>query len=231
MNNVETKTLFEQEPLEMKTFEPIETKAMARSNINTDCIAKLYITFPNGKTYQGTGFLYGNNVLATAGHCVFDPRYGGEAKSIRVVLNNTSYWASDWTAAKKWYDSTTSNMSRNWKYDYGVITLNATPGRTLGFLDYWIASDSQLKGKGINVPGFVAGSTSLNNTSGTLANVRTYDLYFTAGFASGKSGSPIIMKDNGMFVGIGNYGASTEDGYPSGARITYEVADFLDENY
>ena len=48
--------------------------------------AKLFIDYLDGKTRQGTGFLYGDHAMGTAAHCLYDGRYGGKATRIKVVL-------------------------------------------------------------------------------------------------------------------------------------------------
>jgi len=110
------------------------------------------ITIP-GNAFDGTplgrctGWLYAPNMVATAGHCVYDktavtngyfdtrgirvwPGINGSttnAKSCGVVK---SYVPTGWTSGQ----STT--QSGNEAFDYGAFRLDCTIGNTTGFLDY-----------------------------------------------------------------------------------------------
>ncbi len=55
--------------------------------------AKLFIDYPDGKTRQGTGFLYGDHAMGTAAHCLYDGRYGGKATRIKIVLPHKTIFA------------------------------------------------------------------------------------------------------------------------------------------
>lgn len=222
-----------------KTLFDYSQNLSTRAAVNTDCVAKLYITFPNGQTWQGTGFLYGNNVLATAGHCVYDPRYGGKATSVKAVFRNgttETIPASRLYAPKEWLAGTVGTMPQLWMYDYGVMKLSGTPGRTLGFLDYLIASNSRLDQyisdrTEIHVVGYPANQTALKDYIGVVADYSANDVSITATFVSGQSGGPIILGGTDTFIAIGNYSADSSNPYNTGARITIAVADFLDLYY
>ena len=201
--------------------------------INEDlllCIAKLAITFPCG-TYYGTGFLYGTNVMATAGHCIYDPRYGGMANHIHAIFSDgtiaTVSSQNKMHVPDEWAEATTSTMESLWRYDYGVLKLNTTPGKTLGFLDPWIVSNSQLDGIAITVAGYPAMSNQLLDNSGIVTDYGIDDIYFNCSFVSGQSGGPVIEHKNSRFIAIANYAADSTHNDPSGARITFDVADFL----
>ena len=221
-----------------------ESMAIARS-VNTKCIARLRIKFPGVAGYRyGTGFLYGNNVIATAAHCIFDPRYGGKATEIQVIFSQTDTYTvkpAAMHAPAKWLAGTSATMSTLWMYDYGVLTLTkksgvSLPGVKYGFLDYQIISDTKLKNYQDNrtkvcVPGYPYESDVIENSTGVITDYGDKDIYFSANFVDGKSGSPLMVDGTDLFIAIANYNPDADHDFPSGTRITAAVADFLDLYY
>lgn len=230
---------------EVETIEPeTDIAAATRATPATllKCIAKLKITFPNG-TYYGTGFLFSNTSIATAGHCIYDPRHGGKAKAIEVQFLKANLSVSVKSQSKmhapdEWMNCTVNNMDSKWMYDYAVIKLDTAVGKTVGYLDYYGSGDNLETAKNrlldinVTVPGYLYPNTYITDTSGYINNVGKYDISFTAGLGEGKSGAPIIAQTNdsknNKFIGIGNYGPPSSGSYPSGARLDNTILDFLD---
>jgi glutamyl endopeptidase len=82
-----------------------------------------------------TGWFYGPDFVATAGHCVYNSDYGGWATSITIYpgRNGTAAPYGSTTAAglysvSRWTDGEDSN------HDYGAIWTNAALGNTTGWL-------------------------------------------------------------------------------------------------
>lgn len=68
-------------------------KAISADGRGYKADAKLFIDYPDGKTRQGTGFLYGDHAMGTAAHCLYDGRYGGKATRIKIVLPHKTIFA------------------------------------------------------------------------------------------------------------------------------------------
>lgn len=100
-------------------------------------IARMLSVFSNGLVRRCTGFMYASNVLATAGHCVFDPAFGW-AQNIQVTPGR---WVDSAGVPMSPYGSchgTNQFTSEGWefngdeRYDYGAVQLDCTVGDQTG---------------------------------------------------------------------------------------------------
>jgi V8-like Glu-specific endopeptidase len=111
----------------------------------------LLISFPKAQA-QATGFLVCKRLVLTAGHCVYDKKYGGWAKSIRVIpgangsTNNVPMFGinavsvAGWTIEKKEdYDYAGIQLPDNRVYEKagGLIGLKAMEAGDLVNLPVW----------------------------------------------------------------------------------------------
>jgi V8-like Glu-specific endopeptidase len=87
-------------------------------------ITLLEVTYKTGATATCTGFLYAANIVATAGHCVFDSGDGRITKAVVIPANNATarpYGSCVGTTAI----SVTGWANRdNIDYDCGAIAFN-----------------------------------------------------------------------------------------------------------
>ena len=86
------------------------TKVIATTTMPYKAICKLFIKAKSGHNLIGTGWLSHTNKLYTAGHCVYNQRFGGWMESIVVVPGLTGtvepygrYTATD-MLAPQWLD-------------------------------------------------------------------------------------------------------------------------------
>lgn len=102
--------------------------------------AVVLITFNGGRC---TGWLYGPDIVATAGHCVHT---GGSSGTWRT---NVKIWpgynGTDATFGScrsiRLYSVTGWTNKRDERFDYGSIKLNCAIGNTTGWFGYWWQDD------------------------------------------------------------------------------------------
>ena len=185
------------------------------------CVAKLKIKFPDGTNAQGTGFLYYDNkstksLLATAAHCIYDGRHGGQATSITVQFPTKSKPVTNQSlmhVPSKYKAGATSTTCGAWQYDYGVIEL---PSMGLGVFG---TRTSCKVGEIIDILGYRAGESQLRYSTGPITKVGTWDISFRVDTLSGQSGAPVYVDtDEGPYaVGIWNYNANSGRELPDSA--------------
>ena len=195
-------------------------KATSADGRGYSAVAKLYITYPDGGVRQGTGFLYGDHAMGTAAHCLYDGRYGGKAKSIKVVLPHKTVIvdSSKLRYPTQWSAGSSSTVAGDWKYDYGTITLPAGTART-----YFGLFRDGAKGEGY-----------ARISRDKIRAIGTTNLMFHHDILSGQSGAP-IYDDEGYVVGIFNYNANSDPKYlddistdaNSGAKMSASVFNFF----
>lgn len=103
----------------------------------------LDITTYDGKKHQASGFVVGDNAIATCGHCVYNPKWGGWAKNIKVIpaCNGAShprgeYQATDMQCGGNWYEH------QNNQDDWGIVLVSKNIGDRVGWLGLRWQSDS-----------------------------------------------------------------------------------------
>ena len=150
------------------------------------------ITFTGGRC---TGWLYGPDVVATAGHCVHSGGPGGAWKSnVRVYPGrNGSVAPYGSCTAKRLYSVTGWVNSSNEQYDYGVVKLNCSVGNTVGWFGGWWQSAS-LTGISQTVSGY-PGDKPLTQwrSTGTVAVTQTRQVFYKNDTAAGQSGAPVYQ--------------------------------------
>lgn len=195
-------------------------------------VCRLKITYRDGSVGYGTGFIYGKNLLATAAHCLYDASRGGRVSHVAVypaasekMLPFGEYIVDTGNAVfhypKKWREN------GEWKYDFGVIETKEAWDARIKPLKLENRSVSQLKNGTFSLVGYDYMSFTQYRSTGKIDQVRSNDLLYRLDILHGESGAP-LMDQNGIVVGIANYGA--EEGgpnYNSAARINHMVYQFL----
>lgn len=207
-------------------------KATSADGRGYSAVAKLYITYPDGGVRQGTGFLYGDHAMGTAAHCLYDGRYGGKAKSIKVVLPHKTVIvdSSKLRYPTQWSAGSSSTVAGDWKYDYGTITLPAGTARTY----FGLFRDGAKVGDVCSISGYRAGEGYARISRDKIRAIGTTNLMFHHDILSGQSGAP-IYDDEGYVVGIFNYNANSDPKYlddistdaNSGAKMSASVFNFF----
>lgn len=190
-------------------------------------IACLIITWSDGTTSQGTGFMISSQYMLTAAHCVYSTKLGNAAKSITAYFgaNGSSYSKSINASSWSWCSSYPSDTSS--KNDWGCIKLSSEPGR--GYFAIGYTSTSTLKNSSLTLCGYpgdksVASSSATVNgklrymykMSDTPSSVDTYVINYTIDSYNGQSGAPLYNSSNVVY-GIHNKGYSS---YNQGRRLT-----------
>jgi glutamyl endopeptidase len=98
--------------------------------------ATALITFNGGRC---TGWLYGPNVVATAGHCVHSGGTGGTwHTNVRVWPGRDGTAAPFGSCTARWLASVNGwTVNASELFDYGVIKLNCSIGNTVGWYGFW----------------------------------------------------------------------------------------------
>lgn len=238
---------------------PIDPKATAPSGASTTAIgidsifgsddriqispatsypARAVVQITRNGAAHCTGWLYGPDVVATAGHCVHSGGGDGDWYTGLAVWpgRNGSFAPYGSCAARQLYSVTGWTVNGNEAYDYGAIKLNCSIGNTVGWFGYWWQSAS-LTGARILINGYPGDKPFGTQWRGdrvarAVAVSRTNQIFYRNDTTGGMSGSPIyqIRPAGSPFctgycaMGIHAYGFPhgdyPHDTYNHGTRIT-----------
>ncbi|MCL1807517.1 MAG: trypsin-like peptidase domain-containing protein [Oscillospiraceae bacterium] len=193
-------------------------------------IVHVETTWPNGEVANGSGFMWTDRVVITAGHVVYDSSRGGWAKSIRV-------WPGrDGTTIRSgphngWWAHAGGGFVSSGKQDedYGVIELSTAPD--VGAFGMSVESNSTLNSLFVTVAGYPSpvptGQTARTmwQHSGNTTSPTTSKIFYPIDTTTGQSGSP-VYKSGSYAVGIhahGTGGTGTSANNNSGVRITQDL--------
>ncbi len=175
-------------------------------------ICKLRIRSKTGKSYMGTGWIGGRNIVYTAGHCTFMQNEGGLVSSIEVLpgysrtrSGNTSVSAVNWGCTRDWAERADAAL------DFGCIFIRQDLGEfgRFGF-DHPYATREQLMSLKLHIVGYPFDRDNGEAQYGDarqLSNVYPTQLRYAIDTAAGQSGAPVFTSD-GWVVGIHNYGGN-----------------------
>lgn len=187
-------------------------------------------------TFEGsrcTGWLIGNDTVATAGHCVHT---GGPRGRWYRTASYRIYPGRDGGArpygactAKTLYSNTAWINRSDSNYDYGAIKLNCTIGaRTGTFGYYW--TQASLTGVEVEISGY-PGDKPLTQwrSTGPIEISRPHELFYANDTLGGQSGAPVFSQRSGCGIcsaavhAYGTYGRHPYDSFNHGVRITKTV--------
>lgn len=189
---------------------------------------KLTFTAPNGGTYGCTAWLYDNDTVATAGHCVY---FHDNAANIHGWSSNFVFWPGRNGASAPYGSCGWSNAytvsgwatDQNPEYDYGAIKLNCTVGNSTGWFGLRWQSASY-DGTVVNITGYPGDkpANTMWQMDGPIASSGVRQLFYSIDTFGGQSGSAVRIPGCGAYCGIaihayGLYGGSP---YNRGTRIT-----------
>lgn len=167
--------------------------------------------------YYGTGFLEGYDVVATAGHNMWDGQLGWvDDCRFYVRQNGSSYSSTSYYHPQKWTCATnyTSNLDTN--YDWCAITLWDNLGSSNGWFGKgW--SSGNINGKSVTLSGY-PGTAGIQYTgSGTTSHSTTHKVRYDINTLPGNSGSPVYTSD---YIVWAIHTTSYSSSHNMGNRIT-----------
>lgn len=178
------------------------------------------------ETYRGTGFLIADNILLTAGHCLYDEEKGGWVKSIVIKPGRKGFLSMPFGLA----ESKRVSVAALWKenkdsnYDWGMIsTYHSFVGNPGHFNISKVANFSTTNVEISGYPKYIGASESnvvykqyKQNGSAYAYNDNLLIYQITA--SKGQSGAP-IFDNNNTAIGIHSRGGTN---YNYGIRLTDE---------
>ena len=194
-------------------------------------ICYLSLTYSNGKSYPGTGFIVGKNTVVTAGHCLHDATLG---KVTRVTVVPGKKQVAD--APYGTFPTTKVAVPNKWannqdpKYDYGIITVNSDILSAVGGVKwgYRATSGNELLGEKRVVQGYPEGRNDQYFLAKPITQAGDAFLYLGQRAVPGMSGGPLFESKSSGIVrvaeGILSAGVGTETRC---VRITKEIYDAI----
>ena len=187
----------------------------------------LEINFGNGKIAPGTGTLVGNNLILTAGHCVYFEGLGW-AQSIVVkpggsLSSFSSVTTSDIHSVVGWVNNLDDD------YDYGVIRVSSNIGQDTGYLGTRsYSSNSSLNGKDIYQYGYPLDKSAgtLWYDTGTISSVSARRFNHNADTVGGNSGGPVVLTSDWQYI-VGIHTQQENSNYNSATRIVTDIINYL----
>ena len=178
--------------------------------------------------YRGTGFLEGYDVVATAGHNMWDGTYGWVDDCRFYVRQYSSIYSEvDFHHPKQWVCASNYTSTMDEKYDWCAITLWDNLGSANGWFGKgW--SGSNINNKSITMSGYPGLIGKQYSGGATTSNSTDYVVRYNMVVPQGTSGSP-IYDSNYIVWAIQSRGySSTKD---QGARITEFLYNILQDKY
>lgn len=186
-------------------------------------MTKLYVTYPNNKTYGCSGTLIAAKYVLTAGHCVYNKDRGGYAKKIEVVpgLSGTyKPYGSVFSTKIRTYSNYTTNKDKN--YDIALLTIDKSIGNTTGWLGYTYYST--INGVTGHLAGYPddKGGKNLYYHYGPISSSTSMRVSYSIDTYDGQSGSGVYRiinnKDRYVFA-VHTHGLSSGVTTNSGTRL------------
>lgn len=191
-------------------------------------ICCLLIDYRSGASAVGTGWLAGPRTVLTAGHCVFQHRFGWAAQ-VRVIPG----WNGGPPASAPFgvHVSNQCLSVRAWverkqeAYDCGAVILPHASAFNQPFLPIVAAPDSILQGREIAIAGYptdrLAGTMWSN--ARVLSSFNPSFLFYDVDTESGQSGGPVLTLSEHGHIAVGVHTDGSNRGN-FGVRITPEIA-------
>lgn len=163
-------------------------------------------TFADGYVARGTGFLFGPNDVATAGHCLFNEEHG-DLESVEFYLGVNGSLAG---ATK--YDGTNFTIpieyteDLNYRYDYGVFEIDENAGHTAGYFGW---NTSVANNELVHLTGFPADKgLQLWLGFGNVGTIGDKTISYDVDSTPGQSGSPVYNSQTRQVKAIHIEGAN-----------------------
>lgn len=154
---------------------------------------KLYMTFPNGGIYVGSGTMIGSKSVITHQNNLYWPAFGGWATKVEVIPGLDGYYRpflSAFAVRLRYYAHGSANI--------GLITLDRPIGSATGWFGYGSFTDSNTQSRTGNMAGYPEGKEYGRLYYGyNWATVRDWDwLTVATFFQPGEMGAGVYLKDS-----------------------------------
>lgn len=150
----------------------------------------------------GTGALVYDDIMLTAGHCMYNETYGYVdemriyVKQNSATFNSTFYYPASWSISQAYINDTSNN-----DYDWCVVKLQNSLGLQVGWFGYGIPSST----KTVIVSGYPDNTEKHHfqySCSGTMRVESDYRVSHSADTEGGQSGAPIFTASDQIIWGI-----------------------------
>ena len=209
-----------------------------RINPTTSFPARAVVMITRSGGAHCTGWMYGPDIVATAGHCVHTGGSGGSWYTGLTVWPGRNGASAPYgsCSVRQLYSVTGWTVNDDEAFDYGAIKLNCTVGNRTGWFGYWWQAAS-LAGASTLINGYPGEKPFGQQWRGdsvarTVAVSQTNQIFYSNDTTGGMSGSPIYQNRPAgsswctgfCSMGIHAYGFP-HNGYPHntynhGTRIT-----------
>ena len=202
---------------------------MLMNNTPYSCVGVVRVEYYSGKVSFGTGFLFGPNDVATAGHVLYDSKDKSIAKKISFIskingpyLSSTghaTYTGRNMAIPKEFMDTADPG------YDYGVFSLDTNIGDSLGYFGW---TTSATVGQTVQVLGYPSDKPQFELwlAGGQLESVGDLILTHFVDTEKGQSGAPVFISVVNKIVGI-NISSSNISSNNVGRKVDQKLANVL----
>ena len=193
------------------------TLVSRRASYPFTSIVHLRATYPDGKTYVGSGAMVDQFHVLTAGHMIYSYLDGGFARKIvatpKMYGNSKPYGTANMTYERTYttwinYNRTHPDSTSYTSMDIALITLNRRVGRRTGWMSFGYDNDPSTFSSGtiLNTAGYPGTSSGYSGkhmyfSAGPIAGLSSTGsaiCYYHSSITTykGQSGSPLWMYDS-----------------------------------
>lgn len=195
------------------------------------CTGKIIIKWRDGSVGHGTAFMVSANKALTAGHCLYDSKRGGYARSIQIypgrsLTSSGSIYNPYGSASSEYvvtYDRFTNLGDSN--YDCGIIKFSTNIGNKTGWLGMHGNPGISFVNREYRMTGYSGTGSRMMIGRGFVRKSTYYKLFYDCDTVEGTSGAALYKKytNNGWTaVGIHSIGGTSTN---SGTRIHKSLFD------
>lgn len=183
-------------------------------------------------TMRGTGFFIDDNVIATAGHCIYDDELGWATLiTVRPGRNGLLSIPYGLATSKQLAVSTQWYESLDHDYDWGAFSIHSgiigNPGwfRLSTVPDYSVINNAKISGYPAYVNSDTIPTYKQYEMNGTVNAYSQYRFAYTIDTSGGQSGAPILDSNN-IVIGIHTSGSNSTN---YGTRVTSNMLYYYNE--
>jgi V8-like Glu-specific endopeptidase len=179
---------------------PTVSPVAANAGYPYTSICKVYMWFPDGQEYQGSGAVIDSFHVLTAGHCIYSYADGGWATKVEVIPEMSGgsqpfgvAWMTQERTYSTWVNASKSHPGQTGPgdMDIGLVTLDRTIGYRTGWMAFGYDGSSSYN---LNTAGYPAAPPYSGQTmywDYAVGSVSGSNIYFADGAVGGQSGSPL----------------------------------------